>query len=235
MSFDRLALHYRWLESVLAGPKLQRLRTAWPTELPQVRRAPLVGEGPGRFLLPFLEAQPEVEIVYLDASPAMHRVAQRSLVRSGLSSTRIRWIEAQLPTALGQIGPVDLIATHFFLDCFTAAQLPDLIQDLAHLATPEAHWLVSDFRIPSSGFPRWRAQAIHRLMYAFFRLTTRLPARTLTPPDAWLSEQGFRLIRRRVTDWGLLHADWWGRESGAISRPNPYETRSIATGRTTSA
>jgi hypothetical protein len=48
-------------------------------------------------------------------------------------------------------------------------------------------------------------------MYLFFRWTTRLPARNLTPPDGLLQECGFTLKSRRIFDWGLLHSDCWAR------------------------
>jgi hypothetical protein len=50
MSFDRLAPHYRWLEWVLAGRKLQRCRTAFLDEIGRADATLLVGEGNGRFL-----------------------------------------------------------------------------------------------------------------------------------------------------------------------------------------
>ena len=50
MSFDLLAPHYRWMEWVLAGEKLQRCRTAWLEVLPAPARVLILGEGNGRFL-----------------------------------------------------------------------------------------------------------------------------------------------------------------------------------------
>jgi hypothetical protein len=47
------------------------------------------------------------------------------------------------------------------------------------------------------------------MLYRFFRLATRLPATSLTPPDAFLQQNGFALRERRVYDWGLLHSDRW--------------------------
>ena len=44
MSFDLLAPHYRWMEFILAGEKLQRCRTAFLDELPAARNILLVGE-----------------------------------------------------------------------------------------------------------------------------------------------------------------------------------------------
>jgi hypothetical protein len=54
-NFDCLAAHYRWMEWLLAGRKLQRCREAFLGSIPPPTRALLVGEGNGRFLtaLPF--------------------------------------------------------------------------------------------------------------------------------------------------------------------------------------
>ena len=80
-------------------------------------------------------------------------------------------------------------------------------------AAPEARWIISDFTVPERGWRRLRARAIHALMYAFFRVTTRLPARHWTKPDPMLERAGFRLTGRRTTEWGLLQADLWRRPS----------------------
>ena len=63
MSFDRLAPHYRWMEAVLAGGKLQRCRTAFLNEVKDARHALIVGDGNGRFLSALLRANPSVRVV----------------------------------------------------------------------------------------------------------------------------------------------------------------------------
>ena len=105
----------------------------------------------------------------------------------------------------------DAIVTCFFLDCFTPDALAAVVGHLGACATENAVWLVSDFNVPSRGLARWRARAVHALMYAFFRIVTKLPARRLTPPDAELERQGFVLAGRHETEWGLLRADVWER------------------------
>ena len=52
---------------------------------------------------------------------------------------------------------------------------------------------------------------IHALMYAFFRASTGIEARRVTPPDADLAAAGFTLVRRELSNFGLLHADLWAR------------------------
>src|SRR6478672_3243477 len=76
MSFDILAPHYRWMEAVLAGDKLQRCRVHWLGAVQHCRRALLVGEGNGRFLQVCAERLPNTHFTVVDASPKMLREAE---------------------------------------------------------------------------------------------------------------------------------------------------------------
>jgi SAM-dependent methyltransferase len=215
MSFDILAPHYRWMEWLLAGRKLQRCRTAFLDEVRHAREVLLLGEGNGRFLSAFAKANRNASITVLDASAGMLRHARRRT--GGAWDHRICYIQADV---LGWSPPrhaYDLIVTNFFFDCFRPDQLASLVPALAAGATPDARWIVSDFRVPSAGLARWRALWIVRSMYYFFRIVTRLPARTITPIDSFLSASGFGLHARRISEWGLLHSDLWRRQ--AIETP----------------
>jgi hypothetical protein len=86
-----------------------------------------------------------------------------------------------------------------------------VIDNLQRAARPGSCWLISDFHIPGSGLRRLRARAIHRLMYAFFRLVTKLPASSLVPPQPFLRRSGFVRVRRVEFDRGLLCAELWRR------------------------
>jgi hypothetical protein len=105
----------------------------------------------------------------------------------------------------------DVIVTHFFLDCFRRGELEPLIEKLACLAKPQAHWLIADFREPSSGIARIRARLILWSLYSFFRLTTGITADRIVPPDPFLSQHGFRLAERCESNRGLLYSDHWQR------------------------
>ena len=63
MSFDRLAPHYRWMERILAGEKLQRCRTAHLDSVNTAERVLLAGEGNGRFLVHLRHTLPKAHIV----------------------------------------------------------------------------------------------------------------------------------------------------------------------------
>jgi ubiquinone/menaquinone biosynthesis C-methylase UbiE len=207
MNFDRLAPHYDWMELMLAGGLLQRVRTAGLEALQGRRKILSAGEGHGRFAAACAARFPAAELTCVEASAGMLARARR---RAGSAADRVRWHRAVLPE--GQpAGRYDAIVTCFFLDCFPPAQLEAVIDGLAAAAADDAVWLVADFAVPAGGPGRWRARAVHFLMYAFFRRAVALPALRLTPPDDRLHAHGFRRIARREFSWGLLHADVWQR------------------------
>lgn len=207
MNFDRLAPHYDWMEALCGGGLLQRARTAWLEKLSGRRCILSVGEGHGRFAAACATRFPAAELTCVEASAGMLARAQARLRGS---PALVRWQHADM-LAWKPAGRYDAIVTCFFLDCFPAETLAVVINKLAACATPDALWLVVDFAVPPRGWARWRAQTIHTLMYLFFRVFTGLPARRLTPPDAFLRAQGFTLVDRKFFSGGLLQADCWRR------------------------
>lgn len=207
MSFDRLAPHYDWLEALTAGPRLQRARTAWFPALRGCSRILSVGEGHGRFAEACAAAYPHAELTCVEASARMLARAQRRL--SG-ARARVTWQRSDV-FAWEPRGEYDAIVTCFFLDCFTPEELAVVVAKLSACARPTAVWLLADFAVPERGPARWRARAVHTLMYTFFRRATALSARRVTPPDDLLRAQGFALAGRRESEWGLLRSDLWQR------------------------
>ena len=209
--FDHLARHYDLMEMLLAGGKLERCRNAFWDEIPFLENALLVGEGHGKFLVSLLRRNPSAQVTCVDASAEMLDVARKRLLRAALPINRVQFIRAEVPAWNPPAERYDLIATHFFLDCFPREQLAAVITSLQTAARPGAWWLVSDFQIPRAGLRRLRARIIHRLMYSFFRIVTRLPASALVSPQPFLRQNGFVRLRRAEFDWGLLCAELWKR------------------------
>lgn len=222
MNFDLLAPHYRWMEFVLAGNKLQRCRTAFLDSVGSVRRILIVGEGNGRFLAECRRKLKNAQIMCLDASSRMIRLARRRVEGQRLSQRDIQFVHTDLFEWTPPSRPFDLVVTHFVLDCFGSAQLRRAIELLATVTTVDAQWLIADFQVPPAGFLRYRAEAIHWLMYSFFRTVTGLSAHRMTCPDQTLMKNGFALRERRESEWGLLHTDHW-------TRVGPVHAKSLET------
>jgi len=211
MSFDTLAPYYRGMESILAGQKLHRCRTAFLNDIATARNILLMGEGHGRSLAECRHRFPNAHITCVDASARMLDQARRHLVRHKLTADRVEFVHADVLHWSPPTATHDLIVTNFFLDCFRAEQVAQIIARLASAATPEADWLLADFQVPRAGWKRLRSRLIIGSLYTFFRVMTRLPAGKLTPPDPFLDRAGFKLHRRTESEWGLLHSDWWKR------------------------
>lgn len=223
MSFDRLAPHYTWMERVLAGSRLQRARTAWLGELLPAETGAgvdspailIAGVGHGPFLRVCATRFPTARITSVDASAAMLRQARARTLAAGLDGARLEFVHARLPEWRPESASYDAIVTHFFLDCFPPGELAEVVAVLAQGARGRATWLVADFAMPVRGWRRQRARAVHGLMYGFFRRVTGIPACRVTPPDAALRHEGFRLCRRATAEWGLLQSDLWERRRPA--------------------
>jgi hypothetical protein len=216
MSFDRLAPHYRWMEWLLAGGKLQRCRTTFLAEVQHADRVLMLGEGNGRFLRAFARVNHLAQITVLDSSARMLQQAQRRMAIPAAEAGRIRFEHTDILVWGFPPEPFDLVVTNFFFDCFRPEQLAVLVPRIATASSADARWLLSDFHVPARGLAAWRARWIVGAMYCFFRALTGIAARTITPVDSLLKQSGFEMRDRRVTEWGLLHSDLWQRRANAL-------------------
>ena len=116
-NFDGLARVYRWLEFATFGPALWRCRCHFLDQLGDSRKALVLGGGDGRFTACLLEANSDLRIDAVDASPAM----LRALLKTVQEKTRSEYgpFAPDLRTWEPGREPYDLMVSHFFLDCLT--------------------------------------------------------------------------------------------------------------------
>ncbi len=140
--FDKLARPYRWMEYITCGRALERRRFHFLPELTRVRHALLLGDGDGRFAAHLLQAAPHVRILAVDVSASMLLALERRC-----ASSRVTTLQADLSRGLPRDLPdgFDLVATHFFLDCLTTAQVDVLASGLrAHMADDGGTWSLTE-------------------------------------------------------------------------------------------
>ena len=211
MNFDRLAAHYHWMEKLFAGELMQRCRTTFLARTKNCRRALLVGEGTGKFLVELLRINPQIQITCVEHCGRMIEQTRQRLSAERLDCARIQFKQMDALDWTPPAEKFDLLVTNFFLDCFRAEQLQELVPLLAESTTADAGWLLADFCMPEFGWRRWRAKIILALLYAFFKLATSLSANRLTPPDNFLISAGFKLVDRQFASFGFAHSDFWQR------------------------
>jgi SAM-dependent methyltransferase len=209
--FDWLAQHYTRIEAATYGGLLTWCRTALVGELSDARRVLVLGEGDGRFLSAFLAANRHAAVDVVDASPAMVSLARCRVGGLPGAASRVRWHVADARRIEPPGAPHDLVVTNFFLDCFPAAELEPLVAALARGLAPGGRWLVGDFALPQGRVRRLAAHLALAVMYAFFKLTTRIPASRLVDPRPLLRAQGLVLEREERRLAGFLAARLWRR------------------------
>ena len=207
MSFDLVAPHYRWLETIAFGNALQRARTCWIDTIARPKRTLIFGEGDGRFLCELVRAYPKIDVDCVDASETMLQLARARLRRMHPESfSRVHFFCEDI-LKWSPRKSYDLLVTHFFLDCFPATELQAIIAKLARAAEPDAIWLLADFTIPWKGFARAHAKLWLRMMYTFFRAAAGIAANELVDPAPYLDGHGFIPHSENLSRAKMLRSD----------------------------
>ena len=207
MSFDLIAPHYHWLETIVFGDALQRARTCWIDTIACPKRTLIFGEGDGRFLCELVRVFPTIDVDCIDASEAMLQLVRARLRRTHPESfSRVHFFRENILNWSPRKS-YDLLVTHFFLDCFSGRELQAIIGKLASAAEPGAVWLLADFTIPRKRFARAHARLWLRLMYTFFRATARIAANEFVDPSPYLAEHGFLQAEEKLSRASMLRSD----------------------------
>jgi SAM-dependent methyltransferase len=211
MNCDRIARLYRFGERLIFGGALERCRTTHLSS-PQTCEAALVcGDGDGRFLRALVDSGRAREIDYVDVSPRMTALARTRADRSDrVGTARVTFFCADIRTVTPP-RRYDLIATHFFLDCFEEHEIDAVVRKIAVGATEHATWLVSEFQIPERRLARSAGTIVVGALYAVFGILTGLRARRLPDYRAALASCGFHCATDVSSCGGLLTAQLWRR------------------------
>jgi ubiquinone/menaquinone biosynthesis C-methylase UbiE len=203
-NFDPVARPYRWMEYATFGCALERCRNNFLPQIAGCRRALVLGDGDGRFLLRLLGVSPELQADVVDSSSAMLRLLEK---RAGEAGLRVITHHSDVRSFVPQRG-YDLVVSHFFLDCFTGVEVADLCARIVPHMEPRALWVVSEFHIPE-GTMHWPARGIVRLLYLAFRVLTGLRTTRLPDYQTAFRASGLTLIAERKSLGGLLTCELW--------------------------
>ena len=201
MNCDLIAPHYWWIERLGMGRALERRRRWFLPEIGNARRALVLGDGDGRFLRELLRRNPLVRADYVDLSARM-----LALARQKAGDDRVEYKQGDALTVELPRGEYDLIATHFFFDCFGPSEQELLIRRVADAAKPRTQWIVSEFRTPN--IP---ARFLVSALYLFFGIATGLKTCKLADHRPILQAHGFRLISASHSRGALVVSELWER------------------------
>jgi len=212
VSFDTMARPYRWLEYITFGRLLERVRFAQIPWITDRAHALVLGDGDGRFLARLAVHNPALHADAVDSSAGMLALLQSRMCEVG-AGDRVTLTNADVGDetfAPGGSG-YDLVATHFFFDCFTEQQVETIVDRVVGTLAQESVWVVSEFDVPSAG-PRMCARILIRLLYTSFGLLTGLSVRSLPDYRRVLRSREFYLERQITCMRGILVSELWRRK-----------------------
>lgn len=177
----------------------------------ECRRVLIAGDGDGRFLEAFLRVNPMATIDSIDISPAMLDLAKRRIAGIPGATERVQFHCADVRHDPLPGTGYDLIVTNFLLDCFPTDELDTVIRRLSDAASQYGKWIVGDFAMPRRRIFRPIARVLLGGMYTFFRITTRIPARSLVDPSPYLRDRGWTVTTESPRLGGFLLSRLWQR------------------------
>ena len=207
MNCDRIARWYRTLERIAFGRALERRRFEYLEQMADARRVLILGDGDGRFTEAFLRRNRIAQVDSVDLSAGMLDLA----ARRAKCSERVRFHHADA-RSFALRGEYDLVVTHFFLDCFTEAELRVLVPRVSKALCRGGRWVVSEFHVSARGPRRWFARVVVRFLYACFGLTTGLEVRRLPDHAATFAANGLQRIDSCTAVQALLISELWQRD-----------------------
>jgi len=203
VSFCRFARAYNFLEKLVFKDALEKTRFACLDSIAEAKRILLLGEGDGRFLAKLTSINPDCLVTVLDASPIMLALAKTRV--SAKFQGEVHFCKEDATKFRFPFERFDAVVSHFFLDCFTEKTLSALLEKFSSTLRPNGKWLIADFVEPSPKTLHFLPQFFClRILYAFFRLTCGIEARSVVSPHKILRTHGMCESRCISFSNGLL-------------------------------
>ena len=208
MSFDRVANYYAWMEKIIFGYDLEKIRNVHLKLIDDEESILLLGDGDGRFLKKISETGADGLIVSLDSSSKMIELSRKRLQNTDLEvqyfCQKIKNFEK-----LESFKP-DLIFAHFFLDCFTEDEVILIIDLLSQWSTKTTKIVVSDFFITKTNSISGTYQKLlTQTMISFFRVFCGISAKKLPNIPKIMNSKGWNCISHKSLRNGFINSWVW--------------------------
>jgi hypothetical protein len=192
--FNKVAFAYDALARIFIGKSIQQAQRYFLQEVKQAGQILILGGGTGWILQDIAAVNPRAKIYYVEASSIMIDKAKR--VSSNNHITFIHGTGIDIP---GEIF-FDVVITNFYFDLFPKESLKKRVDLIASRLLPKAMLLATDFVITKNISHR----ILLWIMYRFFRMVTRMEARSLPPWEKIVADNGFQVRKSQVFKNGFI-------------------------------
>ncbi len=194
-NFDCVAPIYDRLVRLVFGNKLWEAQRIHLDKIKTTDRVLILGGGTGRIL----EWMPDCEIDYLEKSEKMIELARQNGKANFINAD---FLNHELDFTY------DWVICPFFLDCFNVEELDQCLVKIRHVLKKDGRMIVTDFQTSKSSH-----RMLVRTMLTFFRIVTRLSARSLSDFRLVIPAKGFSSLDRQDFLNGLVFSDLYRPDS----------------------
>jgi ubiquinone/menaquinone biosynthesis C-methylase UbiE len=185
--FDRIALFYDQIASMVFGRSIINSQLHFIDQVPPAAKILILGGGTGWIAKRIVDAIPDCEIWYIEASSKMLTLS-RSKTSAAHTIHFIHGTENDIPASIN----FDVVITNFYLDMFSMQQLKHTIEKIHPSLNATALWLVTDFVEGKL----WQRTML-KMMYTFFRLVSHVAASSLPDWNYALQQSGMKKRRSK--------------------------------------
>ena len=149
--------------------RLHRASIKWLDTINTSDTVVVLGGGSGKILKYLTHVE---SVIYIEKSHKMIKLAKVS------APENVQFICADFLKYALRSDSTHVVICPFFLDLFAPIQLVEVLNKIVKILKKKGSLFVTDFQ-----YTTWWSKQLIKLMYAFFRLTTRISARELAPLD----------------------------------------------------
>lgn len=200
--FDFVAPFYDQVVRLVFGQKINNFNKRVLSDFKPVHTCLIIGGGTGQILLDAFEMKLASSYHYAELSSKM-----RAKAISRLSQEQIQSVEfsSDFPKTNSRY---DIVVLPFVLDCYSESSIHGLLQKLEPIMTEQGKLLIVDFNHePLSNYrPTFIQKQFIRLLYLFFRITTKIEAKKLPSILSILENSNFEFKSRNLLFDGWIVA-----------------------------
>ena len=119
-------------------------------------------------------------IIFIEKSSKMIKLAKAS------ARGNVQFICADFSEYSIENESINVVICPFFLDLFSAIQLEEVLNKILRILKKNGSFFVADFK-----YTTWWSKRLIKLMYTFFGIVARIPARELLPLDTLILAKQF--------------------------------------------
>lgn len=204
--FDSISYAYDLISSAIYGKAILKAQIHFLNQIPENAEILVLGGGSGKFL----HYMPKhlKQITFIDASINMLALAKANA--PDVLQPKILWVHATEDWLHPSL-KYDVIITYFYLDLFPPAKLNRVMKILWGSLQKGGLWLMCDFQVSQQRKHAWWQKLLVKLMYLFFKATSRIEANKLALFDPYFNHFRWKAKCSKLFFHNMIKADLYSK------------------------